>query len=168
MDDFGPFIAAEVMSQIADVNIDMVLVHFDPDILDVCQIESMVAGWSTMDAFGSLTVNTPGTLAGAGSLLGNGVPALMSGCHFISLNILSQVAVRPYHFPTAYLTGPAIVYPLGTGYSAVEMNWRAIPYRAPQVVTAISGGMSGMTSFSAFGGEILSSGAVLWDNVPDS
>lgn len=154
-DDFGPDVPPEVMVNIADVQIHMTLIHFDHDVLDGCWSEAMGgAGGEAVDA-GGIVLPLLGQVLGAGALMGGGLPLLASGNHFISLNLLSPVGKKPYHFPAAYLTEDPVHFPLGTGTSAVALNWRAIPYHN-QTGTQ-----------NPFASEIRSSGLVLWDYVPD-
>src|SRR6266487_845419 len=44
VDDFGPYVPAEVLSYLAEVQIKMNLIHYDKDILDVCYGEALGGG----------------------------------------------------------------------------------------------------------------------------
>jgi hypothetical protein len=143
VDDFGPFIPPEVLWMLADVNIRMRLIHYDQAALQICLAESM--GGSV---FGFFAPGRPapainqgpidGLMAGAGSLLGNNCAPLASGCHYISLNLLSPVLGVPWRFPTAYLDAQPVVIPLGTEASIVDLSWRAIPYQYHRQLTTLS------------------------------
>lgn len=152
VDDFGPEIPAEVMQYLADVIIKTNLIHYDPIILDTCLAESQT--WAT----GTFA----GTLAPAGSVLGNNLPLFSSGCHYISLNLSSPVLGLPWRFPTSYLTGPPVEIPMGTDATIVKCNWRAIPYTTslPSVISPGTGVI--------FDGSANSSGRVLWDHKVDN
>lgn len=146
-DDFGPEIPAEVMVLLADVTVRMDLVHYDHTVLDACLAESL---GGSVDAQGR---PAPGTLAGAGTLLGGNNAPGAAGCHFISLTLTSPVLAYPWRFPGAYLTGPAAEFPLGTEKTVVRVEWRCVPY-TPY-------GTQDPTK------ELLSAGAILWDRNPD-
>ena len=88
---------------------------------------------------------------------------LTSGYHFIGLNLVSPVLGLPWHFPMATLAENPFIWPIGTQKSEVDINWRCLPFFQPRTVTAIGGGGSTLMP-----GEILSSGAVLWDRVLDT
>jgi hypothetical protein len=152
-DDFGPDVPPEVMANLAEASIEMTLVHYDNLILDYCISESMGGTVPGESSGGFLYA---GVLPGAGQLMGNGVPLLASGNHYISLNLDSPQLGFPYRFPSAYLENPTTI-PLGTEYSETLLNWRAIPYATP----ILSGGGDNGTQ------EISSSGSVLWDHNPD-
>jgi hypothetical protein len=142
-DDFGPNVPADVQWMLADVRVRGTLVHYDREVLEYCMMESM--GGAT----------TLGTLAPAGRSLGRGRPALSSGCHYWSLNLLSPVLDRPWRFRTCYLEGNPVEVRLGTGYTGAVINVRAIPYRDPT------------PSFANYDLNLGSSGAVLWDHTLD-
>lgn len=142
-DDYGPDIPAEVLWMLADCTIQMTLVHYDADILDICLSESM-GGSSTGEA---------GILAGAGMPMGNGQDFFAKNNHYISLNLTSPVLNNPYRFPSSYLSERPMELPLGTKRSLVELNWRAIPYRQPPQSPSF---------------ELVSSGSILWDHNLDS
>src|ERR1700733_288058 len=81
VDDFGPNVPAEVMWNIAEVNIRMALIHYDIDILDICMAEAMGGAPDNSPGFefpdGEI-LSPAGTLAPAGALLGNNVPMFSS------------------------------------------------------------------------------------------
>lgn len=160
IDDFGREVPAEVMAMLSDCNIQMTLIHYDPDILDVCLSESL--GGSAL----GYAVRTDGTLAPAGSMLGGYKGFLTSGYHFISLNLVPGTnfvgganEALDWRFPAAYLTGPPMRLPLGTKKSLTVLNWRAIPYPRPQFSITIRPGGSTVTQK-----ELVSSGVILWDH----
>ncbi len=150
VNDFGPHVPAEIMSQISEVRIRMALVHFDNEVLRICMNESM-AGASF------------GTLAPAGMTLGRGKPLYVSGNHLVSLSITSPQLLLPWTFPATYIPTPPLEIPLGTERMIVSVEWRAFPYQVPQIPQTLSPSyVSGQTHAI----EILSSGAVLWRNTP--
>lgn len=151
VDDFGSDIPVEVLNMMADVTIRMELVHYDKDVLDACQIESQG---------GDASRTTVGSLPPAGLPLGNFVQLLASGCHFISLNLTSPQLNFPWRFRACYLTGPPVEIPIGTERTLAQVNWRAIPYRAPTLGVIVSG-------FSPFA-EVMSSGVPLFDRTLDT
>lgn len=153
-DDFGPNIPAELMWMMGDVTIDIPAIHYDSTVLDICMAESMGGAYLT----GGLFPVAAGLMQGAGNLIGNGVPLLASGNHFISLSLVQANVLLPLRFPSAILTGPAVRTPLGTQKSIAQTTWRAIPYAAPQLT--ITGGVAP--------GEVISSGAVLFDHGVDT
>jgi hypothetical protein len=139
--DFGPDVPAEVQWMLADAVVRMTLVHHDWNVLDVCMIESMGGGSVVFDDGG---VNLPdpdrpgdllfrrtqlaGSLAPAGTLMGNGLPMFASGNHYVSLNLTSPVNRKPWRFRSCYLAERPVVYPVGARCSEVQLTWRAIPY----------------------------------------
>jgi hypothetical protein len=155
VNDFGPDVPAEVLTMLAEVMIRMNLVHYDHSALDVCIAEAM---GGTGDFF-----TEAGTLAPAGTPLGAGIALHASGNHYISVNLLSPVLDRPWRFRACYLADQPIEYPLGTKASVVSLTWRCIPYTTFTSVVSLS--TSGQPTV---GGEILSSGVVLWDRTLDS
>lgn len=162
VDDFGPQIPADIMWHIADVNIRMNLVNFDRSVLMTCVRESMAGGMPDLNF-------NDGLLAPTGSLMGNGVDLLSSGNHFISLNLLSPVLGIPWRFRASYLTSQPLEIPLGVKYSMVMLNWRAIPYQPmfPALDSVLCRLGPGRTLANGVPLEILSSGALLWDNTLD-
>ncbi len=158
-DDFGPHIPADVMTLLADARISMTLIHYDDGVLNLAMAES----------FGrTMNPARTGTLAPAGSMMGNGLPLLVSGNHFMHLNLVNAnpaaVIFGPqmtgWRFPAAYLTDHPVEVPVGTETSKVVLNWRAIPYRPLYTQAVLSGSDNVIGLVSQ---EILSSGAVLWD-----
>ena len=55
-------------------------------------------------------------------------PDIAAGNRYISLNIFSPSEGKHWRFYHTYLTGPPVVFPMGTRKSIVACNWRAIPY----------------------------------------
>ena len=146
-DDFGGEQGppTEVMWLGADINVRMNLYHYEKDVLDMVIAESM-AGRSTA-ADGSFL--DAGTLAPAGTLMGNYLELGASGNHLMRLIIRSPQLLKPYRIQAAYLAERPFELPLGTKCSQVTLNFRGIPYFAP---------------LSTLSGEPLSSGRILWDN----
>ncbi len=136
VDDFGPEVPAEVLSMIAEVNVRMTLSHYDNLMLRVLQAGSL----------GSF--NNDGTMPPAGTPLGQNKELFSSGCNYFSMELASPQANDPITFRTGYLAMQPVVLPLGTTYSKVDLNWRFIPYKPIPSTGA--------------GGEIKSSGAILW------
>ena len=110
----------EIQFMLAEVRISLTLIHFDPDILETCLMESMAGAPSF------------GALPAAGARMGNNLPRFSpggaNGNHFIGLNLSSVVEGRPWRFLTAYLTSPPVDIPLGTDRTAIVTNWRAIHF----------------------------------------
>ena len=142
VDDFGPQIPAEVLAQMSDVNIAMRLIHYDRNVLDACLAESLGLNGGNFAA---------GIMTPAGYPLGQNLPVLASGCHYISLNLTSPQLNFPWRFPASFLTGPPVIIPLGTTTTIADLNWRTVPYARQTPLI-----------------EIQSSGRVLWDHTPDS
>ena len=134
----GGLIPADVQQFLADVTISMNLVHFDPDVLDVCIRETC----------GSQGI-AAGTMNRTGARLGGGNARFAAGWHYVSLNITSPVAGKPFRFYNCYIVQP-FTWPMGTHKSPVVLTWRAIPYTT-----------------DPWGGGIGSFGQVLWDNTLD-
>lgn len=166
-DDMGPQAAAEVVQYLAEVQIDMTLINFDPVVLDVC-VDEALAGGGVFANPGSSQNFLAGIMPPAGTPLGNGRNLLSSGNHWISLNIAAPTGFSqgaqfmsglevglPWHFPSATLARDPAVYPLGTRAQVVKLSWRAITYRPLPAVDS-----------DVF--EVFSSGAVLWDHNPDT
>ncbi len=194
VDDFGPNVPAEVMFNLAEVYVNCKLVHFDIAAAAACWGEAMAGGVpSVVPGFPG---PVDGFLAPAGSLMGNGLPVLSSGNHYVHLTILSPVLGLPWRFLAAYMTGPPFVLPLGNEKSMMDVSFRCIPYVPLAVVsgftqavltTVVSGspGTGGATLhtsgvlenvyspalFKASGTqylEISSSGVPLWDHGLDT
>lgn len=138
---------AEIQSFGATADVSMVLVHYSPDVLDACVMESLAGA------------PAPGAVGLTGGLLGNAASVLTSGGafagnHYISLNIIPAGAgILPYRFLSTYLSAPPLEIPLGTKASAVRLNWRAIvygidPHGATQV---LSPGGNSITATGAYG-----------------
>lgn len=149
IDDFGPDVPADVMWNLADVTIRMNLVHYDEEVLDRCERESM-GGGPALTVFDSPT-NNAGLIAPAGTILGGNKFLFASGNHFISVNLFSQTnAELSRRYRTCYLAEQPVVFPIGTRASILQLTWRAIPYQEPP---------------SIFNPNVewISSGAILWD-----
>lgn len=132
VDDFGPDIPIDVLTQLAECTITMTLVDFDPDILDACLAESMGGGIA-------------GTMEGSGILLGAGIPLYEDGCHYITVTLASPVLGNPWTFPASYMPVHPAEIPLGTSKTLAKLMWRAIPYVVPNG-----------------NNELVSRGAVVW------
>lgn len=116
VDAWGGYVPPEIQWMGAEMIIPMSLVHFDPDVLDVCLREAKAGSAAA------------GMMRRAGARMGGGVNRLVAGNHFIGLNITSPDAGRPWRFLTSYLYGTPVQFPLGTERTGVLLNWRAIPY----------------------------------------
>lgn len=178
VDDYGSDVPAETLGMLADCTVRMTLIHYDDAALSSCLRES---------AAGGRFANVDGRFNPAGTPMGNYCPLFASGCHYISLNVLSPQGDLPWRFPTSYMTGPPVEVPLGTKASAVMVNWRAIPYRIPSMqftdakviaqflnpddpkfAQAVADlGRDGFAVVTGIGGEIISSGAIVWDHERD-
>jgi hypothetical protein len=132
----------EIQNMLASVRISMNLVHFDRDVLDVCL--QMAAA----------NPNQPvGTMARTGTTMGNGLARFAAGNFFVSLNLYSPVAGKPWRFLTAYLDSQPVQFPLGNERSVVNVQWLAVPY--PPDGDPWNNGSG-------------ASGVVLWDHTLDS
>lgn len=154
-DDFGPHIPAEVLAQLSDCTIHMKLIHYDRNVLDACMGEAL-GGTSPNTPAGAVLGPTNQPL-GAGHTLGS------SGCHYVSLNILSPVENVPWRFPASYLPALPLEMPLGTEKTVVDLVFRAIPYVSPYSTYQSQG--RGTIFIPQ---EIASSGARLWDHTLDT
>jgi hypothetical protein len=184
VNDFGPDVPPDVLTMLSSVKISMTLIHYDPEVLDICIGESMGNSIPNLvensDAEGGFVQYVGGTLAGAGTPLGGLKRIFDSGWHYISLNLSSQVLGQPWTFPKCYLNRQPVKIPIGTELSQVYMEWTALPYFDPYMSgnggfgpatagvlpypTQISGGPT--TTYS-LRGDIPSSGAILWTRVRD-
>lgn len=115
-DKLGPMVPADVIRQLIDVRIRMTLVYFDRDVLDVC-IQEAQADYD----FNTAANNT------AGRTLGGNHSLYASGCHYMSLCILSPTAGWPLRFMASYLEGQQ-QYPVSVTRSKVQLDWRAVAY----------------------------------------
>lgn len=122
-DSFGPNVPAEVMWNLAECTIHMNLVHYDSNVLAGCIQEAGAGGAGVVSPAGEM-----GQMRPASALMGNGLPLLASGNHFIKLSIDCPIDDIPWIFPATYLARQPFIYPLGTGVSIVQLSWRAIPY----------------------------------------
>jgi hypothetical protein len=167
-DDYGK-IPVDVLWRGSTCNVNMTLIHYEPTVLDVCMSESM-GGVNAVNLGQNL--DPAGLMQPFGTPLGAFLGPAASGNHFISLNILSPVMLWPYRFPFSYLSETPAVTPLGVGVQLVELNWRAIPYQVPlgePEEQQISDDEIGFAQPAVlWSGEIISSGAVLWDHVTDT
>ncbi len=144
-------VPADEQWRLADATIQMTLVFFNSDVLDICIKEAMAGGAGSTVA---------GRLGPAGTMMGGQRAIFASGNHFISLNIASPQASQPWRFPASHLAEQPVIWPLGTKRSLVQLNWKAIPYQVPSSVL-LSGNI-------LIPGEVLSSGAVLWYRTADT
>lgn len=163
VDDFGLDCPVEILTQLAEVRINMALIHFDRNVLDIC-IDEATGGAGIIGGFG-----TAGKMTSAGQPLGNGRPIFSSGNHYISLNITSQIVGQDWRFRSCYLAEQPMEYSIGSKSSIVVLNWKAIPY----VPLFQSGGTNTSKSIIIDGivynpQEIRSSGVVLWDRNLDT
>lgn len=116
VDAWGRRVPPETQFMLAECDVRMTLIHYDPGVLDECLRLSMAGAPSV------------GQLPRAGTRMGGGQPRFASGNNFIGLNILSPVAMKPWRFFFSYLAQTPMTYPLGTERSIVSLNWRVIPY----------------------------------------
>lgn len=143
VDAWGQEVPVDVQTMLSDAQINMTLVHFDRGVLDVVLALSMGGGGISI-----------GQVVSAGQRLGQGLPIFSPGNSLISLNLTSPVGNKPFLFPTTYLTGPGMEYPIGTKRSIVNLNWRALPYAFP---TQANGGIA-----DPYNGGLGSQGVPLW------
>lgn len=130
-DNIGPKVPVDLLTQNVAVFISMVLVHYDPFVLDAC-IQEGLGG----QAAGILTTpaglyNNLLTVQNAGIQIGGGFPVGTPFNHYIGLAITSNAFGKPYYFPATYLTGNPLVIPLGTEKSLADVQFRSIPYNFP-------------------------------------
>lgn len=155
VDGFGKNVPPDVMMDGVEYEVRTKLIHYDPQILDVCLSESIGA-----DLLGGRQCQSPnvGTLMRGSKVLYN------SGNHFMSLGIFSPQLYRPYRFLTCYLAERPAEIPLGTDLTEVLLNWRVLPTPVRGTFNLFSGG----NIFASSGGNYVmdadsSSGAYLWD-----
>lgn len=169
--EFGPDVPVETLWMVSEVTIEMTLINFDSDVLSRCIRESM--GGATEE----------GEFGAAGLPMGGGVDSFEVNHHYISLGLTSPVLEEPWRFPYSLLTQDPFEWPLGTKASAVDLVWRAIPYKKltipeffPSTIgpngIIISGIMPNWnTSGVSFSGyqfrvpDSSSVGTVLWDRI---
>jgi len=166
VDDYGPFVPAAVQSQMTSVDVSFTLIHYDQEVLQLCIEESMgnAAGAPTA---GGLA----GTFVGQGRPLDAGRNMFMSGNCMISLNLFSITSgILPIRVRSTYLANQ-VPFPLGTQVQAVQLTWRGIPYQPP----LLSGGEVASGGIVIHDNviwrmrrEMTSSGAILWDHIPDT
>lgn len=164
--DFGPGAPPDVLSKLADVTIQMVLIHYDQLVLDELLRESL----------GSFGTDPTATEVGPyGTPLGGGLPMYYSGNHLASLSLVPCLkngqapTVPEYRFKSCYLEDNPVVIPLGTNASLVDIRFRAIPYSPlwasgnfPNSGTVIL--LNGVEHTSQ---EINASGRAIWDASAD-
>ena len=137
----------EIQTFLADADITMTLVHFDPAVLDICFRESMGGA------------SAAGTTARAGARLGNGAARFAATNRFIGLNLSGPVSSKPYRFYYTYLIGEQN-FPVGTERSIVTLHWKAIP--------ATSDPWGGGTQQGGTTAGTGALGALIWDNTADT
>lgn len=125
-DDFGPNVPVEVLSHLADANLQMTLVHYDPQILDYCMYLAM-GGRGPI----SSTNDWDGSLSPAAVPLGLGAPLHDEINNYVSVYLVpaSYTTTVPYRFPACYLDAKPLEIPFGTERTLVKLNWRVIPYQ---------------------------------------
>jgi len=173
VDDYGPDVPFDLMWMLAEANVRMTLVHYDDYVLQQCLIESMAGGGYSDPDLGPNTA-FPGTLAGAGTLIGGNVEPFGYGWHYMSLSIQpgnltndqlqSGYRALPWRFINSVLAEPPITIPVGTSYSVTRLNWRVIPYGTYFTPGDYISGQVPILSQC----EIASSGAILFDHFPDN
>lgn len=172
VDDFGPDVPADVQWMLASVRVTARLVHFNPEILEVCLDESMAnGGWRYAAGPLNSDVGRAGTLAPYGKLLGKRKRMYESGNNFFSVNLESEVLGDPWRFRMCHLYERPLVLPLGAKASVAEVQFRALPYLDPLVSGAYSGVVGGTITIDGVvysrRRELISSGSILWDRTAD-
>lgn len=109
-------IGADVMWKNSDILLNMNLIHFDNDLVEVALSEAM-DGYSTTD-------NSKGI---PGGMLGHNIPLYSSGCRFMSVGLTSSVTSGRV-FYCCYLAEQPYTIPLGTTRSSLRLNFRAFRY----------------------------------------
>lgn len=107
---------AEVQWMLAEVFINMTLIHFDQSILDICIRESM-AGAAAI-----------GQMKRAGARMGNNTARFNASNHYVGLNLSSPVQGKPWRFFFTYMPSSPLVVPLGVEKKIIQVGWRCIPY----------------------------------------
>lgn len=102
-------VPGDVQQMLADATITMALVYFDPTVLDAALTKSI--GGSN------------GTMPVAGQLMG-------VNSKFCNLSLSSPIGGKPWSFPSAYMTGTPITFPIGNERSVTVATWRAIPFKS--------------------------------------
>lgn len=172
VDDLGIKVPAEILTQSTEYEVSMRLIHYDQFVLDACLFESAGGGQikitDTVLAVGKpkvpATFFSPGIPARVSTIMGPpyGQPLGSSGCHFISLNILTPQQQYPWRFPASYIVDNSTKIPLGTNTSMVDLTWRCIPYPTTSgIVNTVTGKVE--IPF----GELSSSGVTLFDHTID-
>jgi len=162
-DDYGREIPPEVLWSLADVTIDMTLVHYDQDVLRACIGESMGG-------------RNDGIYAGALMPMGNGLPLYANGNHYMALGLLGfgpqgePPPALPWRFPSAYLSDRPFEMNVGTEKCMVRLRWRAIAYAAPptaqvtrQIPSFVPGNLP-ITYTATVAAELTSANKILWDH----
>jgi hypothetical protein len=140
-DDFGPDIPPEVQFMLAEVFIELDLVHFDETILSQASVASMAGVSKANGGFG-----TEGILVGCGTTMGRNGSVGDGQCNYMTLGLASPVLSRPWRFFNSYLADNPITWPLGVEAEVVPCRWRVVPY-TPQSANA----------------DMKSAGVILWD-----
>lgn len=166
VDDFGPNVPADLQWMLSEVRIRAALIHYDKEVLEVMQDESM-GGAGFVPIGNGLLDQKPGCMAPAGMLMGGRKAMYASGNHFFSFTLHNSDlgSGTPWRFRKCVLAENPAIYRLGTNASLVDVTVRAIPYWSPTTTTTASGGGSSLTTLNR---EIQSSGAILWDFQEDS
>ena len=162
--DFGPKAPPDVMARLADVRLQMTLIHYDEDVLDALMNES-TGGGSYFQVLGNNFLHPAGMLAPNGTPLGGGRPMYMSGNHLVSIGVTSPDLGKSYTFVSCYMDEQPCVIPLGSEASQVEVTFRAIPY--VPIYQSGDRGQSSIETFTVDGvpysfTEPLSSGVQIW------
>lgn len=167
VDDFGGIdgVPPELLWMGATATIDMTLIHFDHEILETVLAASMASTNEDNGTFAGI-----GTPMGGGRRLGPTAFAVNQGIniadptvpqqHYLRLYIdyddINELNAKPWQFPTSLMSGPPLIYPVGTKATAAVLRWKAIPYAIPSVNYTTN------TFSKSNGSEIKSAGAVLW------
>lgn len=117
IDDYGPNVPVELLWMMADVTIDMNLIHVDPRLIDLVIRESMAGG-------------VPSSLASAGTP--------MHG-HYMLLTLQGSGPGLSWTFNSAYLADNPIEIPVGASRSIFRCRWKAIPHK-PAATEIVSNG----------------------------
>ena len=140
-------VAPEVQTMLAEMQIVMNLIHFDAEVLRDC-VQNSLGGGSA----------TPGVLTRAGTRLGGGVAVGTVGNFYISLFLSAPITNSqgvPWYFPSTYLTGQPVNFPIGVERTIAQVTFRAIPY---------AGGSSDVAAADPYNAGAGAGGKILWDN----
>lgn len=117
----------DVQWMLAEAQITMTLVHLDAAVLDAC-LRSSMGGAATA-----------GRMVRAGTRLRGNNTIASTANNLIELYLTAPIAgggALPWYFPTVYMTGPPVQWPIGVERSLVQATFRAIP--VPVIISGVA------------------------------